>query len=136
MRRDLTTRNDPFDLFDPFDDFFKPMFFDESKSLKTNIRENEENYELDLALPGYAKDEIKVSLDGGYLTVSARKEKKEENGRYLCREIQESTSRSYYVGNGITGEEIKAKYENGILSLTVPKEQPRKLKHENVIAIE
>ncbi len=122
MKHYLQTRNnDSYDLFDVFDDFFKPMFFDETKELKTDIKENENNYELDLALPGYGKDEIKVSLENGYLTVSATRQKKEENEKhYLRREISESTSRSYYVGNDVSKEQIKAKYLNGILSLTVP----------------
>ncbi len=132
-----TRNNNDYDLFDVFDDFFKPMFFDESKELKTNIRENEKDYELDLALPGYGKDEIKVSLDDGYLTVSAARQKKEEDGKkYLRREISESTSRSYYVGKDVTREQIKAKYNNGILSLTVPKSQPKQIKDNNYISIE
>ena len=113
------------------------MFFDESKELKTDIKENEKDYELELALPGYAKDEIKVSLEDGYLTVSAERSKKEENGkRYLRREISESTSRSYYVGKDVTREQIKAKYNNGILCLTVPKSAPKQLKENNIISIE
>ncbi len=138
MKHYLQTRNnDSYDLFDVFDDFFKPMFFDETKELKTDIKENENNYELELALPGYGKDEIKVSLENGYLTVSATKQKKEENEKhYLRREISESTSRSYYVGNEVTQEQIKAKYLNGILSLTVPKSQPKQVNGGNYIAIE
>ncbi len=138
MKHYLQTRNnDSYDLFDVFDDFFKPMFFDETKELKTDIKENENNYELDLALPGYGKDEIKVSLENGYLTVSATRQKKEENEKhYLRREISESTSRSYYVGNDVTQEQIKAKYLNGILSLTVPKSQPKQVNGGNYIAIE
>ncbi len=138
MKHYLQTRNnDSYDLFDVFDDFFKPMFFDETKELKTDIKENENNYELDLALPGYGKDEIKVSLENGYLTVSATRQKKEENEKhYLRREISESTSRSYYVGNDVSKEQIKAKYLNGILSLTVPKSQPKQVNGGNYIAIE
>ena len=129
--------NESYDLFDVFDDFFKPMFFDETKELKTNIKENETNYELELALPGYNKDEIKVSLENGYLTVSAERQKKEENGKkYLRREISESTSRSYYVGSEITKEQIKAKYENGMLVLCVPKSSPKQIKDSNYISIE
>lgn len=132
-----TRNNDSYDLFDMFDDFFKPMFFDESKELKTDIKENEKDYEMDLALPGYGKDEIKVSLEDGYLTVSAAKHKKDEDSKkYLRREISETTSRSYYVGTEVTREQIKAKYDNGILSLTVPKSQPKHIKNENYIAIE
>ncbi len=137
MKRDLQVRNGNYDLFDVFDDFFKPMFFEETKELRTDIKENETSYELDLELPGYAKDEIKVSLENGYLTVSAEKQKKEDDGKkYLRREIHESTSRSYYVGTDIEQSEIKAKYDNGILSLTVPKAQPKKLPEKNFIAIE
>lgn len=140
MKHYLQNRNNNgnnYDLFDVFDDFFKPMFFDESRELKTNIKETESGYELDLELPGYGKDEIKITLDNGYLTVSAVKQKKEEdNKRYLRREISESTSRSFYVGTGISREQIKAKFNNGILSLTVPKEQPKQIKNNNFIEIE
>lgn len=137
MKHYLQNRNNNYDLFDAFDDFFKPMFFDENKEIRTNIKETDENYELDLELPGYGKDEIKVSLENGYLTVSASKQKKEEDDKhYLRREISESTSRSYYVGSGVTQEQIKAKYNNGILSLTVPKEQPKQIKQNNYIEIE
>lgn len=135
MKHELQTRNGSYDLFDVFDDFFKPMFFDESKELRTDIRENETDYTLDLALPGYGKDEIKVSLEDGYLTVSAEKAKK-EGGKYLRREIAESVSRSYYVGADISKEDIKAKYENGILCLVVPKAPQKKEKPNTFIAIE
>ena len=86
-----------------------------------------------------SKDEIKVSLANGYLTVSARKREKDEDkdkDRYLRREISESTSRSYYVGTDVTQEQIKAKYDNGILRLTVPKSQPKQPKKDNFISIE
>ena len=137
MKHELTTRTNNYDLFDVFDDFFKPMFFEETKDLRTDIKETATSYELDLELPGYGKDEIKVSLDSGYLTVSAEKSQKEEEGKkYLRREIRESTSRSYYVGSEITRDEIKAKYANGILSLTVPKAQPKKAEENKFIAIE
>lgn len=136
MKRELQTRNN-YGLFDVFDDFFKPMFFEENRELRTDIKETEQNYELDLELPGYGKDEIKVSLDNGYLTVSAEKHAKEEDGKkYLRREIRESTSRSYYVGADVTREQIKAKYDNGILSLVVPKEPPKKVPENNYIDIE
>jgi len=137
MKHYLQTKNNSYDLFDVFDDFFKPMFFEETKELKTDIKENETDYELDLALPGYGKDEIKVSLDNGYLTVSAAKQKKEDDeNNYIRREIAESTSRSYYIGTDISQEQIKAKYDNGILCLTVPKSQPKQVKNDNYISIE
>lgn len=137
MKHELQTRNDRYDLFDVFDDFFKPMFFEEGKELRTDIKETEASYELDLELPGYGKDEIKVSLEKGYLTVTAEKHRREEEGKkYLRREIRESTSRSYYVGSDVTREQIKAKYDNGILSLTVPKKQPKESEESRFIEIE
>lgn len=139
MKHYLQTRNNDntYDVFDVFDDFFKPMFFDETKELKTNITENESDYELQLALPGFSKDEIKVSLDNGYLTVSASKQQKEENkNRYLRREISENVSRSYYVGSDVLQEQIKAKYENGMLCLNVPKSQPKQVNDNKYIEIE
>lgn len=130
MKHYLQTRNnDNYDLFDAFNDLFRPVFFDEQHDLRTNIRETDDGYELDVEMPGYKKDQIKVSLEQGYLTVSAVKEQKEEdNGkRYLRKEITESCQRSFYVGDQITDEQIKAKYDNGILSLTVPKTKPKQV---------
>ena len=128
--------NNGYDLFDVFDDFFKPMFFEESRDLRTNIKETEQAYELELELPGYAKDEIKISLENGYLTVNAARNKKEDGKKYLRREISESTSRSYYVGADVTREQIKAKFENGMLLLTVPKASPKQVNGNNYIDIE
>lgn len=132
MKHYLQRRNDGNELgfFDAFDDFFRPAFFDEVNDLKTNIRVKDGNYELSVEVPGYKKDEIKVSLENGYLTVSCSRREKEENdgARWLRKEINESCSRSYYVGDDVKRESIKAKYENGILNLTVPKTEPRQIK--------
>ena len=137
MKHSLTTRGGgPYDLFDMFDDFFKPTFFDGTREMRTNITETDNAYLLELALPGYGKDEIKVSLENGYLTVSAVRQKREENSNYLRREIAESSSRSFYVGTEVEQEDIRAKYENGILNLTVPKTQPRRYKANKYIDIE
>ena len=141
MKNYLQKRNNTgmslFDVFD--DDFFKPMFLDEQQDLKTNIKETDTDYELEVETPGYKKDQIKVSLENGYLTVSCYKEQKEEeNGkhsRYLRKEISESCQRSYYVGNDLKQDQIKAKYDNGILSLTVPESAP-KSSQSNFIEIE
>lgn len=138
MKNYLQTRkNDNYDLFDAFNDLFRPVFFDEQNDLRTNIKETEEGYQLDVEMPGYSKDQIKVSLDQGYLTVSAAKETKEEDkgARYLRKEITESCQRSFYVGDQITDEQIKAKYDNGILSLAVPKAKPKQVEGK-FIAIE
>lgn len=133
----IQKRNNNYDLFDAFDDFFRPVFFDEVHDLKTNIKETDSNYELDIEMPGYSKDQIKVSLENGYLTVSASKESKEEDNEkhYVRKEISESCSRSYYVGDDVTQADIKAKYDNGILSVCVPKSQPKQIE-SSYIAIE
>lgn len=137
MKHYLQNRNENYDLFDVFDDFFKPMFYDESRDLRTDIKETDTSYELDMELPGYAKNEIKISLENGYLTVNASKQKKEESGKkYLRREISESTSRSYYVGTDVTHEQIKAKFDNGMLTLSVPKSAPKQIKGGSFIEIE
>lgn len=128
MKHYLQTRdNGSYDLFDAFDDFFRPVFFDEQRDLKTNINETEDHYELDIEMPGYDKNQIKIALDDGYLNVSSQKVKTEGGSKknYLKKEISESCSRSYYVGTDVTHEQIKARYENGILSLTVPKTHPK-----------
>lgn len=119
------------DLFDAFNDFFKPMFYDEQlDSMKTDICETDTGYGLEIEMPGFKKDEIKISLDKGYLTVSAEKTAKKEDGedsRYLRKECRVSCQRSYYVGDDVEEESVKAKYENGMLILTVPKVQPKKI---------
>ena len=128
MKRYLQNRNNAaYDLFDAFNDILPPVFFDDQYTLRTNIKETNEGYELEVEMPGYKKDEIKVSLDDGYLTVSAKKENREEdNGKhYLRKEITESCQRSYYVGTELSQEQITAKYDNGMLVLTIPKAQPK-----------
>ena len=129
MKNYLQKRDNNYDLFDAFDDFFRPVFYDENKDLRTNIKETENGYELEVEMPGYSKDQIKVALENGYLTVSAKKEQKEEGDKkhYVKKEISESCSRSYYVGDDIKQEDVKAKYDNGILCLNVPKSQPKQI---------
>ena len=94
--------------------------------MKTDVRETEAGYEVDIDLPGFKKDEINVELNNGYLSISAAKgldkeEKKE--GKYIRKErYAGSMSRSFYVGDGVKQEDIKAKFEDGTLKLFVPKE--------------
>ena len=138
MKTYLQKRNAGSDsFFDAFNDFFKPMFYDEHlDSMKTDIKETDENYQLEIEMPGFAKNEIQISLENGYLTVSAEKhskepaegsEKEQKNPeRYIRKECSVSCQRSYYVGDDVEQENIKAKYENGMLCLTVPKVQPKK----------
>ncbi len=137
MKNYLQKRNNNYDLFDAFDDFFRPVFYDENRDLRTNIKETDANYELEVEMPGYSKDEIKLALENGYLTVSASKTSKEEDKskHYVRKEISESCSRSYYVGEDVSKEDIKAKYENGMLTVSVPKSQP-KLPQSHYIDIE
>ena len=109
--------------------------------MKTDIRETDDSYEVDIDLPGFKKDEISATLEDGYLTISAAKgldkDEKDKEGKYIRQErYAGAMSRSFYVGNAITQEDIKAKYENGILKLTVPKKQPEAVQKKNYIAIE
>ena len=109
--------------------------------MKTDVKETENEYKVDIDLPGFAKDEIKMQLDHGYLTVSAAKgldkEEKDEEGRYVRKErFAGNISRSFYVGEHITEEDIHPKYENGILSFSFPKENKKPVEQKKYIAIE
>ena len=118
-----------------------PLFGKRAKNMmKTDIREHDNGYEIDIDLPGFKKDEINVELDDGYLTISAEKslDKNEEkkHGRYIRRErYAGAMSRSFYVGD-IHQEDIHAKFEDGILRLTVPKEATKQVEENKYIAIE
>ncbi len=119
-------------LFDAFDDFFRPVFFDEYNPMRTDVKENDEGYHLDIEVAGFKKDEINVSLENGYLTVSAKKHSKDDKSKYVRREISESYQRSYYVGDNISENDVKAKYENGILALDIPKSQPKQIQAHSI----
>ena len=108
--------------------------------MKTDIREKDNSYELDIDLPGFKKDELNIELNNGYLTVSAAKgldkDEQDKDGRYIRRErYSGQVARSFYVGD-LKPEDIGAKYEDGILKLAVPKEVQRQLPVSNRIAIE
>lgn len=137
MKHYLTNYDENRSLFDAFDSLFKPMFFDEVRDMRTDIKETETSYELDIEMPGFKKEQISVSLDDGYLNVRGTKKAKEENGdrkseKYLRKEISETFQRSYYVGSDISEDSIKAKYENGILCLSVPKPQPKQISSRSI----
>ena len=110
--------------------------------MKTDVRETDDSYEVDMDLPGFKKDEVKVQLADGYLTIEAAKgldkdEKDKKSGKYIRRErYAGSMSRSFYIGEGITQDEISAKYENGILQLKIPKKTDKAVAGKNYIAIE
>ncbi len=109
--------------------------------MKTDVKETETGYEVDIDLPGFKKDEINAKLDNGYLTISAAKgldkDEKDKKGKYIRKErYAGSMSRSFYVGEGVTEEDIKAKYEDGILRLVVPKKDAKAVENKKYIAIE
>ncbi|MBO4498008.1 MAG: Hsp20/alpha crystallin family protein [Lachnospiraceae bacterium] len=112
-----------------------------SHVMKTDVQEVEDGYEVDIDLPGFKKDEIKLSLDNGYLSVSASKsldnDKKDRKGKLIRQErYAGSMARSFFVGDNVTEENIKAKFEDGVLKLHVPKEEPAKVPEKKFIAIE
>ena len=141
-------------LFDDFDSWFsdpvEKRFFDKKNPLygkhaknlmKTDVRETKDSYEVDVDLPGFKKDEIQLELNDGYLTISAEKgldkEEKDKKDKYIRRErYAGSMSRTFYVGESVTENDIHAKYENGILTLDVPKEEAKKVPEKRYISIE
>ena len=127
--------------FDLFDDMFRdPFFKGENKIMKTDIKENENDYNIDIDLPGFDKEDIKIDIENGYLNVSAKKESnncEKEDGRYVRRErYLGECSRSFYVGDSLNEEDIKATFKNGTLSLVVPKEDKKKIEEKKYIQIE
>ena len=138
---------------DLFDDFFgdpfemmvpqsrNPLYGKHAKNLmKTDVRETEDSYELDIDLPGFKKEDVSVELKNGYLTIQAAKsldKDEQKNGKYIRQErYAGAMSRSFYVGENLTDEDIKAKYENGILRLSVPKKPAKAVEAKKTIAIE
>ena len=131
------------DLFDsfmndfPFDDrdfkkMEKKLYGHHGKNMmKTDIRETDGSYELEMDLPGFKKDEIKVSLKDGYLTISAAKgldqdEQEKETGKYIRRErYAGACERTFYIGDQITQEDIRGEFKHGILKLTIPKKEAK-----------
>ena len=137
-----------FDDMFPFDDSFfapskkNPLYGkNASRVMKTDIKETEGSYELDIDLPGFKKDEISAELKDGYLTVSAAKgldkDEEDKKGNYIRRErYAGSTSRSFYVGNGVKNEDVHAKFENGVLRLSIPKKAAEEIEADKYISIE
>lgn len=139
-------------LFDEFfmDPFNDPFFTSSRNALcgkhsknlmKTDVRETDGTYELDIDLPGFKKDEINAEIRDGYLTVSAAKgldkDQSDKDGRYIRRErYAGQCSRSFYVGEGVTEQDISAKFEDGILRLSIPKKTQPQLPETRRIAIE
>ena len=139
-------------LFDEFfhDDFpmfpvmgaRDPLYGKHAKNLmKTDVRETDSTYELDIDLPGFKKDEITVDLRNGYLSISAAKgldrDQKDQEGKYIRQErYAGACSRSFYVGENVDPRDVTAKFEDGILKLSLPKHAQKELPKKPVIAIE
>ena len=109
--------------------------------MKTDVRELDGSYELDVDLPGFKKDEVTVDLQAGYLTISAakalNKDESDRKGKFLRQErCSGSMSRSFYVGDDVEAADISAKYEDGILKISVPKAAQKELPKHTTIAIE
>lgn len=134
--------NDPFDMDRMLPRGRDPLYGKHSKNLmKTDVRETEGSYELDVDLPGFKKDEVNVELNNGYLTIEAAKsldkDDTDKQGRYIRQErYAGSMSRSFYVGESMEPKDIRAKFENGILQLSIPKSAPKQLPKTTAIAIE
>ena len=142
-------------LFDDFMDFRFPTFrdfgFDDvnrklygknaARLMKTDVHEKDNQFEIDIDLPGFQKDEITLTLEKGTLTVAATKgldkDEKNDKGRVIRQErYAGSMQRSFFVGNNVTEEEIKAKFEDGVLRLQVPKKEAAKIPEKKTITIE
>ncbi|GAA6513103.1 Hsp20/alpha crystallin family protein [Merdimmobilis hominis] len=137
-----------------FDDWFEspiektffgernPLYGKHAKNLmKTDVRETDSSYELAIDLPGFKKEDIQAQLKNGYLTISASKgldkDETDKEGRYIRQErYTGQCCRTFYVGDGISQEEIRAKFEDGILKLSVPKKQPKAIESSQYISIE
>lgn len=136
-------------LFDEmFDDMMRPMHSMEKALygkharaiMKTDVRETDNSYEVDIDLPGFRKDEVNVQLEDGYLTVSAAKgldKDEKKKGRYIRQErYAGQCSRSFYVGESVQPKDVHAKFEDGILKLSLPKAEQPKLPDHRTITIE
>ena len=125
-----------------FDDFFEFPFYDDKAEkklyghhaanlMKTDIQEHDDGYTLEMDLPGFKKEEIQIELNNGYMTISAAKgldedEKDKKSGKYIRRErYTGSCQRSFYVGEDVTEEDIKAEFKHGILKLFIPKKEAK-----------
>lgn len=139
-------------LFDEFfDDDFpmipmrsirNPLYGKNAKNLmKTDVRETDNTYELDVDLPGFKKDEVQLDLKDGYLTISAAKgldkDQEDKKGKYIRQErYAGACSRSFFVGEGIEPRDVSAKFEDGILRVSLPKQVKKDLPRNSTIAIE
>ena len=132
------------DFMDGFDDMFEhsPLYGKHARNLmKTDVRDCKDHYELDIDLPGFKKEDIHAELQDGYLTISAAKavdkDEKDKQGRYIRRERNSGQcARAFYVGENVTEQDVKAKYSDGILQLSIPKKDAPQEQPKKYIAIE
>jgi HSP20 family molecular chaperone IbpA len=149
-----------YDDFDLFDDFGGPWFNDRDfrnmekklygrkakNMMSTDIKETNDGYEMVIDLPGFKKEDVSVQLDNGYLTITAAKglekneadsEEAKKEGKYIRKERYSGEfERSFYVGDALTQEDIKAKFKHGLLTLDIPKKDSPKIPENKYIAIE
>ena len=121
-----------FPTFGNFDDIDKKLYGKKAAHImKTDVHEHDDHFEADIDLPGFSKEQVKLALEDGYLTVSAEKgldkDEKNNKGKLIRQErYSGAMSRSFYVGEEVTVEDIKAKFENGVLKIDIPKKEPKK----------
>ena len=135
---------DDFDLFRGFGNVDRALYGKHAQNLmKTDVKETEDAYEVDVDLPGFKKDEVTITVENGYLNISAVKgldkdETDKKTGKYIRQErYAGSCSRTFYVGEAVEPEDVSAKFENGILQLHILKKEAKKVeKKDNRIAIE
>lgn len=125
-----------------FPDIDKTLYGKREKNMmKTDVKDTGSGYEIAIDLPGFKKEDLSIQLNNGYLTISAAKgidkDETDKDGRYIRRErYSGSMSRSFYIGSHVTEQDIHAKYDNGILTLDVPKEDEKAIERKGYIAIE
>lgn len=127
---------------DFFEDPFKSLDYNTSGLMTTDVKDTKDGYEMTMNLPGVKKEDIQAELKDGYLTINAvsnsNKDEKDKDGKYIRKErYSGSCSRSFYVGDAVTQDDVKAKFENGVLTLEVPKkEEAPKVEEKKYISIE
>ena len=124
-----------------FDDDWNSWDYSNTSLMNTDIKENDNDYELTMNLPGVKKEDVTADLKDGYLTIHAtsnqNKDEKDEDGKYIRRErYSGSCNRSFYVGDAVTEEDIKANFENGTLKMTIPKKEAKAVPEKKFISIE
>ena len=132
--------NDSFDTM--FDSMFRSSFGNNNTmSMSTDVQDLGDSYQMEMELPGYQKEDLKADLKNGYLTISAEhnseNNEQDENGRFLRRErYMGHCQRSFYVGEGVTQDDIRASFENGVLKLLIPKKEVAAVEEQRYIPIE